>query len=81
MKWILWYAPLHIEETPAMTFSSVESLNQAITDCVIIHPMPTYMGEYKARKGHTVLARSWRVRTKEGELRVPVPTEDIFDVD
>ena len=80
VKWILWYAPMKIESTPARTFTSVDNLNQAITDCVLIHPMPTYMGEYKAKNGHTVLARSWRVRTKEGELRVPVPIEEIFDV-
>ena len=79
MKWNLWYAPIQIEAIASISFPSVEDLHKAISDFVIIHPMPTSEGGYKAINGHTVLARSWRVRTEFGQLSVPVPCKEIFD--
>jgi hypothetical protein len=84
MRLNLFYAPLFFNlkdsqpQFEELTFKDRETLNSAITDTFIIHPMVKKTGEYQKRNGHTVISYGWMVRTSDGSYQRIRPQNEIF---
>jgi len=84
MRLNLFYAPLFFKlkdsqpQFEERIFKDRETLNSAITDTFIIHPMVKKSGEYEKRNGHTVISYGWMVRTSDGSYQRICPQNEIF---
>ena len=76
-KYDLWYAPVIFMSNRQKQCSDRKDLVSMASDYFIM--VPHYSNdenEDETIKGRTVFCRSWRVRYKEGKLRLPTPSKD-----
>ena len=71
MKFNLYYAPFGLPErdSPYVTVTKREGLNEIIRDNLLIHPMICKTLAFDKVNGHAVVSKSWRVRTRDGSMK------------
>ena len=78
----LYYCPLNLEspiDELRNVFPNRKALIEVISDCLFIHPMVKGTSQYDKWNGHTVVFRSWRVRTKKGVQKFEIEKDIFFD--